>query len=133
MCLVSRCDAGGRDGSQVRRVRVVKCRARAATSTRLSLWIQKFQTLEIGNCCARQGEGNERPYRIRHMRRKGRGTSVVAVHPWRRRQGLSARLMLGRQRLAVSPVESHARARRPAGSVAQMRVGSMRGDKGLRL
>lgn len=67
------------------------------------------------------------------MRRKGRGTAIVTVHPWRRRQGLIARLVLGWQRLAVGPVKSHARARRPAGSVAQVRVRSMRGDEGLRL
>ena len=79
---------------------------------------------------------NERPYRIRHRGRKGWRGSPIRIHPLRRRQGGfgTCGLLLGRQRLAMGTVESHAaRARRPTWGVAQVRVGSMRGHKGLRL
>ena len=53
----------------------------------------------------------------------------------RRRQGGfgTLRLLLGRKRLSVSAVERHTGAATTPLRVAQVRVGGMRGDKGLRL
>lgn len=79
-------------------------------------------------------------YRIRHGRRKGRrtvhGRSSVWVHPLRRRQGGLGivRLLLRRQWLPMRTVELDVGiGASTALRVAQMRVGGVRGDKGLRL
>lgn len=54
------------------------------------------------------------------------------IHPLRRRKG-RVRLLLGGKRLAVGTVERHSRVAAAAASllVAEMRVGDLRGNKGL--
>lgn len=75
------------------------------------------------------------PYRIRHTPCKGwRGAAKRRVHPLRRRQGGLRIMRLRRERLPVGAVELHIRVGAcPALRIAQVRVGGVRGDEGLRL
>jgi hypothetical protein len=75
------------------------------------------------------------PYRIGHGPCKGWwGPTEWRVHPLRRRQGGLRIVRLRRQRLAVRAVELHTRVGAcSALRVAEVRVGGVRGDEGLRL